>query len=268
MTGTEAHPMPPLQLAHEETGEGLPVVLVHPFPFQRTYWAPQLTAFVDHCRMIAPDMRGFGETPAVPPYNVDRYADDIAGLLDRLAIDRAVIGGCSLGGYITLAMWRRHRDRILGLMLFDTRATADSDADRLRRAGQIDFARMNGVAAVAEQMLPLVLGATTRERHPEVAERARQVMLGATVEGIIGAVEAMMHRPDSSPLLATIDVPTLIVCGAEDTVTPPEEARHMHDRIVGSVLEIIEGAGHLSSLERPAAVNHVISEFLAGLIYP
>ena len=268
MTEMQTHPTGQLQLAHEESGEGLPVVLVHPFPFTRSYWTPQLTAFVDHCRTIAPDMRGFGETPAIPPFNVDRYADDIAALLDRLSIERAVIGGCSLGGYITLAMWRRHRERIRGLMLFDTRATPDTDADRLRRAGQIDFARANGVAAVAEQMVPMVLGATTRERHPEIVERTRQIMLGATVDGIIGAVEAMMHRPDSSPLLPTIDVPTLIVCGAEDTVTTPEEARQMHDRIEGSVLEIIEGAGHLSSLERPAAVNHVISEFLAGLIYP
>jgi len=112
-----------------------------------------------------------------------------------------------------------------------------------------------------------VLGATTRDRHPEVADRARQIMGRATVDGIIGAVEAMMHRPDSTALLPTIDVPTLIVCGAEDTAAPPDESRLMHDRIPGSVLEIIEGAGHLSSLERPAAVNHVIREFLAGLIY-
>ena len=179
-----------------------------------------------------------------------------------------MIGGCSIGGYITLALWRRHRDRIRGLMLFDTRARADSDEERLKRAGQIDFARSHGAVAVADVMVPMVLGATTLERHPEIVERARYIMMHATVEGIIGAVEAMMHRPDSNALLPTIDVPTLIVCGAEDVATPPAESRHMHDRIPGSVLEIIEGAGHLSSLERPSAVNHVMREFLAGLIYP
>lgn len=257
-----------LQIAHEETGTGLPVVLLHPFPLDHSYWTPQLTAFVDHCRIIAPDMRGFGDTPLAPPHSIDRYADDVAALLDGLSIDSAVIGGCSIGGYIALAMWRRHRARIRGLMLFDTRARADNDKELLRRAGQIDAARAGGPAVVAEQMLPGVLGATTLERHPETVERVRHIMMRATTEGIVAAVEAMMARTDSTALLATIDVPTLIVCGAEDLATPPEESRQMHDRIAGSVLEIIEGAGHLSSLERPAAVNHVIREFLTGLIYP
>ena len=268
MTEMHAHPPGQLQLAHEESGEGLPVVLLHPFPLDHRYWTPQLTAFVDHCRIIAPDMRGFGATPASPPYNVDRYADDVVALMDRLSIESAVIGGCSIGGYITLALWRRHRERVRGLMLFDTRARADSDDERMKRAGQVDFARKHGAAAVADLMVPTVLGATTLERHPEIVEQARFIMRQATVEGIIGAVEAMMHRPDSTQLLSTIDVPTLIVCGAEDAATPPEESRQMHDRIRGSVLEMIEGAGHLSSLERPSAVNHVIREFLAGLIYP
>ena len=268
MTETQVQPAGQLQLAHEEAGEGLPVVLLHPFPLDHSYWTPQLTAFVDHCRIIAPDMRGFGATPARPPFSIDRYADDVVALMDRLSIESAVIGGCSIGGYITLALWRRHRERIRGLMLFDTRARADSAEERLKRAGQIDFAREHGAKAVADQLLPALLGATTQERHPEIVEHARYIMRRATVEGIIGAVEAMMNRPDSNALLPTIDVPTLIICGAEDAATPPDESRHMHDRIAGSVLEIIEGAGHLSSLERPAAVNHVMQEFLAGLIYP
>ena len=268
MTGMHAQPARPLQLAHEESGDGLPVVLLHPFPLDHRYWTPQLTAFVDHCRIIAPDMRGFGATPAQPPYNMDRYADDVAALMDRLSIESAVIGGCSIGGYIALALWRRHRERVRALMLFDTRARADTDDERLKRAGQIDFAREHGATGVADQLLPVLLGATTQERHPEIVEHARYIMHQGTIAGIIGAVEAMMHRPDSNALLPTINVPTLIVCGAEDAATPPDESRHMHDRIPGSVLEMIEGAGHLSSLERPAAVNHVMQEFLAGLIYP
>jgi 3-oxoadipate enol-lactonase len=268
MNETGAYAIGQVELAHVETGEGLPVVLLHPFPLDHAYWTPQLTAFVDHCRTIAPDMRGFGESPALGPYSIDRYGDDVAALLDRLSIESAVVGGCSIGGYIALSMWRRHRERIRGLMLLDTRAGADSDADRLKRAGQMDFARSNGVAAVADQMLPVVLGATTRERHPDIVERARHIMARGSLAGVLGAIEAMMHRSDSNALLPTIDVPTLIICGAEDLATPPDESRHMHDQIPGSVLEIIEGAGHLSSFERPAAVNHVISEFLAGLIHP
>lgn len=268
MSGMQAHTNEPLHIAHEESGDGLPVVLLHPFPLDHSYWTPQLTAFVDHCRVIAPDMRGFGDTPLAPPHSIDRHADDVAVLLDRLSIESAVIGGCSIGGYIALAMWRRHRARIRGLMLFDTRARADNDQERLGRARQIDVARERGAATVAEQMLPGMLGATTHERHPEIVECVRHIMMRATAEGIISAEEAMMSRADSTALLATIDVPTLIVCGAEDAATPPHESRQMHDRVAGSVLEIIEGAGHLSTIERPAAVNHVIREFLAGLIYP
>ena len=257
----------PLQIAHEESGEGVPVVFIHPFPLQRAYWSPQLGAFVDHCRCIAPDLRGFGESPAAPPYTIDRYGDDVIALLDRLSIESAVIGGISMGGYTALSIWRRHRARVRGLMLFDTRAGAESDAGRMKRAEQVDFVREKGVSALATEIIPMIVGATTRARHPEVVERVRRMIARANPAGVIGAIEAMMDRPDSIPALATINVPTLIVCGAEDMATPPDESRLMHARIAGSTLEIIEGAGHLSSMERPAAVNHVISEFLAQLIY-
>ena len=256
-----------LILAHDESGEGVPVVLLHPFPLNRTFWSPQLGAFVDHCRCIAPDLRGFGGTPAVPPFSIDRYADDVAALLDQLSIESAVIGGISMGGYVALSMWQRHRSRVRGLMLFDTRAGADSDIARSQRADQIASARTGGSASVAAALLPAVLGATTRARHPEIVAEVQRIMLRASTAGIIGAIEAMMNRADSTNALKTIDVPTLVVCGAEDVLTPPEESRAMHDRIPGSTLEIIEGAGHLSSMERQSAVNHVIREFLAQLIY-
>ena len=257
----------PRIIAHEERGEGLPVVLLHPFLFDRSFFAPQLGAFVDHCRCIAPDRRGFGESPAGPPYTMDSHADDIAALLDRLAIESAVIGGLSMGGYVALAMWRRHPERVRGLMLFDTRAGAETEQSLLKRAEQIETVQKRGTRALAEDMIPVLLGATTRERHPETIARVRSMISRASVQGVVDAVNAMMDRPDSVPMLATINVPTLIVCGTEDTVTPPEDSRLMHDRISGSALEMIEGAGHLSSLERPAAVNHVMREFLAELIY-
>ncbi len=257
----------PRFIAHEERGEGLPVVLLHPFPFDRSYWSQQLGAFVDHCRCIAPDRRGFGESPGGPPHTIDSHADDVAGLLDRLSIRSAVIGGISMGGYVALAMWRRHPERVRGLMLFDTRAGAETEQGRLKRAEQIEFVQARGIVALADSLGPTLLGATTRERHPETIERVRSMISRATVHGVVDAVNAMMDRPDSIPALATINVPTLIVCGAEDVATPPDESRLMHDRIPRSTLEIIEGAGHLSSLERPAAVNHVMREFLAELIY-
>ncbi|NUO65704.1 MAG: alpha/beta fold hydrolase [Gemmatimonadaceae bacterium] len=254
-------------LAHEESGEGFPVILLHGFPHDHTLWAAQMTGLEGHCRVIAPDLRGFGESVATPPYTIDRYADDVIALMDRLGIERAVIGGLSMGGYIAFSMWRRHRARFRGLMLIDTRAGADGDEAKQRRAQQIEVVRRDGVATLAPRLVESSVSARTRERHPEVVERLLAMMSRQPAEGVAGALQAMTRRADSTPTLKTIDVPTLIVVGAEDVATPVEDARKMHEAIAGSTLEIIEGAGHLSNLERPAAVNHVMSEFIARLIY-
>ena len=254
-------------LAHESSGSGTPLLLLHGFPHDHTLWAPQLAGLMSRCRCIAPDLRGFGESPVAPPYSMDRYADDVVELLDRLGVERAVVAGLSMGGYVAFAMWRRHRRRIRALALIDTRAGADNDETRQRRRAQMEVARSQGAEVLAAQLLPGQLGEHTRERHPEIVEVVRTMLARAPVEGIVGALEAMIARPDSTPTLATIDVPTLVVVGEEDTVTPPSEARRLHDGIRGSRLEIVAGAGHLSSLERPAAVNHVLSEFIARLDY-
>ncbi len=257
----------PVGLAHDAAGVGTPVLLLHGFPHDRTLWAPQLAGLMSRCRCIAPDLRGFGMSPVAPPYNMDRYADDVVELLDRLGIERPVVAGLSMGGYVALAMWRRHRRRIRALVLLDTRAGADSDESRAKRRQQIETVRSQGPVVLAAQLLPGQLGDRTRERHPEVVEDVRMMLARAPVEGIVGALEAMISRPDSTPTLRTIDVPTLIVVGEEDSLTPPAEARKLHEGIAGSRLELISGAGHLSSLERPAAVNHVLSEFIARLEY-
>jgi pimeloyl-ACP methyl ester carboxylesterase len=254
-------------LAHESSGVGTPLLLLHGFPHDHTLWTPQLAGLMSHCRCIAPDLRGFGESPIAPPYSMDRYADDLVELLDRLGIERAVVAGLSMGGYIAFAMWRRHRRRIRALALIDTRAGADNDETRQRRRAQMEVARSQGAEVLAAQLLPAQLGERTRERHPDIVEVVRTMLARAPVEGIVGALEAMIARPDSTPTLATIDVPTLVVVGEEDTVTPPAEARRLHEGIRGSRLEIVGGAGHLSSLERPAAVNHLLSEFIARLDY-
>ena len=254
-------------LAYDECGAGLPVVLLHGFPHDRTLWSPQLGAFVDVCRCIAPDLRGFGDSLVAPPYTIDSYADDVVALLDKLGIEQAVIGGLSMGGYIAFAIWRRHKRRVRALVLADTRAGVDSDATRSARRAQIDLVRSRGAAVLAAQLVPGQLGARTRERHPDIAEVVRDMIARAPVEGIVGALEAMLGRPDSTPTLATIDVPTLVIVGEEDGLTPPAESRTIHDGITGSLLETIVGAGHLSSIERPAAFNHVLSEFVGRLRY-
>ena len=254
-------------LAHADVGRGLPVVLLHAFPLNRTMWEPQIAALFGECRCIAPDLRGFGDSPRSGPYSMDRYADDVVALLDALQIDRAVVGGLSMGGYIALALWRRHRNRIRALVLADTRSGADNDEGKQKRGELIALAQSEGSAAVADRQVTGLLGKSTREKQPELVDRIRSIMAGESPDGIVGALEAMRNRTDSTPLLAGIDVPTLIVVGDEDVLTPPKEARAMHAAIRGSRLEVIPGAGHLSNLERPAAFNAALSDFVGSLLY-
>lgn len=254
-----------IDMGYEDDGVGAPVVLLHGFPHTRRLWAPQLRGLGAQCRCIAPDLRGFGQSGAVGPYSMDRYADDVAELLDAVGIDRAVVGGLSMGGYVTFAFWRRHRARVRALILADTRAGADDADGRARRQAMIDLARRGGSPAVAEAVLPGMVGKTARARDPELAQSVRAMLAAAPVAGVVGALGAMMARPDSTPTLATIDVPTLIVVGAEDALTPVAESHAMHAAIEGSRCCIIPRAGHVSNLERPAAFNHLVSEFVREL---
>ena len=254
-------------LAHADVGRGLPVVLLHAFPLNRSMWEPQIAALFGECRCIVPDLRGFGESPKSGPYSMDRHADDVVALLDALQIERAVIGGLSMGGYVAFAIWRRHRKRVRALVLADTRAGADNAEGKKKRDELIAVARNEGAGAVADRQITGLIGKSTREKQPELVERIRTLMAGESAEGIAGALEAMRGRPDSTTLLSEIDVPTLVVVGEEDVVTPVKEARAMHEAIRGSRLEIIPGAGHLSNLERPAAFNAALSDFVGSLLY-
>lgn len=256
-----------IEVGFDDVGSGIPLVLLHAFPLDRTMWAPQLSALVERARCIAPDLRGFGQTTAAGAYSIDGYADDVAGLLDALRIGRAVVGGLSMGGYIALAMWRRHPERVRGLVLADTRATADDAAGLASRRSLIELARTKGSGAVAGAQIVGLVGKSTREKHPDIFDSVHRLMAQASDEGIIGALEAMMARSDSTPFLSTIDVPTLIVVGDEDAITPPKVARAMQVEIPGSRLEVLAQAGHLSNIERPAAFNTVLSEFLVSLLY-
>jgi pimeloyl-ACP methyl ester carboxylesterase len=254
-----------IEIAYDDVGTGDPIVFLHGFPHNRTFWAPQIGALVDRARCIAPDLRGFGQSGIAPPYSMDQYADDIAALLDALRISRAVVAGLSMGGYIAFALWRRHRARVRALVLLDTRATADTPEGVQKRRDMLALARERGTAGVADAMISGMVGKSTRARNPEVVESMHAMLEGAPLEGVLGALEALMHRPDSTPTLFTIDVPTLIVVGDEDVLTPPGDAEQMQLGIPGSRLEVIQGAGHVSSVERPASVNHVLSEFLSTI---
>lgn len=256
-----------LQLAYDEAGSGTPLLLVHGWPHDRTMWAGQVAGLATYARVIAPDLRGVGESTVTGPYTIDQYADDLVAFLDSLGIASAVVCGLSMGGYIAFSMLRRHRDRIRALVLADTRATADTDEMRANRARLIDLIERDGTAALAARQIEPMLGRSTRERQPLLVETVRRMMASVSPEGAIGALRAMAARPDSTPLLQTIDMPTLVVGGAEDGITPPEVLRSMADSIPKSRIEILEQGGHLCPLERPAAFNHVVSEFLGTLLY-
>jgi pimeloyl-ACP methyl ester carboxylesterase len=172
-----------------------------------------------------------------------------------------------MGGYVALATFRRHRKRVRALMLADTRAAADTDEGRAKRNELVALARSGGAVAVAERQITGLVGKSTREKQPELVDRLRLQMSEESVDGIIGALEAMRDRPDSTCLLAEISVPTLIVVGDEDVITPEKEARQLQTGIRGSRLEVIPGAGHLSNIERPAAFNAALSEFVGSLLY-
>ena len=253
------------RLAFLEGGAGDPLLLVHAFPLTADLWRPQIDAPPAGWRLIAPDLRGFGEASgASPARSVDDHAADLVQLLDALSIERVVVGGLSMGGYIAFALWRRAPERIRGLVLADTRAEPDTDEARAGRRAMQREVREKGAAAVADRMVPRLLGAAA-QRRTGLVECVRRMVEGASPEAIVDALECLMTRPDSVPTLATITCPTLVVVGDEDEITPPASARSLSAAIAGARLAVIPGAGHLCSLEQPEAFNIEVGAFLGSL---
>lgn len=255
-------------LETEVEGEGPGLLFIHGFPLDRTLWDHQVQALDGWCR-IAPDLRGMGLSDAPDlGYSMGTYASDLSALLDILEVDRAVLCGLSMGGYVAFEFLRRWPDRVAGLVLMDTRAEPDSEEARKGRDALITAVRVQGAKAAADAMMPRLLGETTRLRAPEVVARVRAIVDHTPVPGIVGALKAIRDRADSGPLLGTLTVPTLILVGSEDTLTPPAVAESMARAIPGSVLQVIEGAGHLPPVEQPAETTNCLRRFLEGVCPP
>jgi 3-oxoadipate enol-lactonase len=256
-----------LELAYDEAGSGTPLLLVHGWPFDRRMWGGQLGGLAPFARVLAPDLRGVGGSTVSGPYTIDQYGDDLVAFLQSLGITRTVVCGLSMGGYVAFSMFRRYRDRVRALILADTRATADTEEIRANRERLVALIETEGMDALAARQLRSLLARSTLERQPPLVESVRHMMASVPPAGAIGALRAMAARPDSTPMLGTIDVPTLVVGGAEDGVTPPDVLRSMAAAIPNSRVEILEQGGHLCPLERPAAFNRVVGEFLGALRY-
>jgi 3-oxoadipate enol-lactonase len=249
---------------------GNTIVFLHAFPLHAGMWAPQIQDLPAGWRAVAPDFRGFGLSEGDADghdaaMTMDDYAADVAGLLDQLAISRAVCCGLSMGGYALFALLRRCPERIQGIVLADTRSAADTAAGVAGRQAMLERLAKDVPPAIAAQMLPGLLGESTRRERPAVVQDVARMLGGASATGIGGAVRRMMSRPDSTPLLASIACPTLVVVGDEDTLTPAADSRAMQAAIPGSTLTVIPAAGHLSNLERPDAFNGALWRFLGGL---
>ena len=250
----------------EVQGAGPPLLFVHGFPFDHSMWRAQLAEFARTHLVIAPDLRGFGQSTVTPgTVSMAQFADDLAGLLDSLHVAEPVtFCGLSMGGYIAWAFVERHLARLHSLILCDTRAvadTADAAAGRLKTADEV---LSRGPEVLARAMLPKLVAAGTSQRAPELVEELRQTMLRAAPEGIAAALRGMAARPDRQALLPTIRVPTLVIVGEDDIISPAAEMRSLAEAIPGARFAEIPQAGHMAPLENPAAVNDALRSFLAG----
>lgn len=250
-----------------EAGAGWPVVLLHAFPLSAEMWRPQLDRTPEGWRFIAPDLRGFGRMPLgdlsseARRAKLDDYADDVLGLMDALEIESAPIGGLSMGGYVTFAIFRKEPERFTGMVLADTRPQADTPPAREMRQQLREVLRSGGPRALAQQTLPKLFSADAGQ---EVIAATRAMIEAAPAAAIDAALVAMIDRPDSTPGLAAIACSTLVIVGERDEITPVADSQAMQRVIGRSTLCVIPGAGHLSALEQPEAFSRALADFLLG----
>jgi pimeloyl-ACP methyl ester carboxylesterase len=250
-----------IRLAWDDQGQGHSIVLLHGFPFSRWMWRPQVPALARGHRVITPDFRGFGESGGLPE-SLAQLADDVHALVEHLALPRFVLGGFSMGGYVAFRYLSKHADRLSGLMLLDTRPEPDTEEGRQRRYAGIERIRSEGPQGFLDDFTKLVLSPRTPESRSEVAAEVRRLMDGVRPDALAAGLRAMAERPDSTPLLATVTVPTLVLVGEDDKATPPDSSRKIAAAIPGADLVIIPGAGHMSNTEQPDAFNAALVMFL------
>ena len=258
--------MPRVKLAYREAGSGTPIVLLHGYPFNSSMWREQSEALSENHRVITPDLRGHGRSSAtLAPATIDEMARDVAALLDELRIERAIIGGLSMGGYVAFSFYSLFRERVDALILADTRPQGDTEEAARNREQQAEKILKEGMESIADDFLKKVLTPATLNARPEIVARVREMITRTPPAGAAAALRAMAVRADQTKLLPEITVPTLIIVGSEDALTPPKDAELMQREIPDSRLKIIEGAAHLSNMERSAEFTNALQAFLDEL---
>lgn len=253
-------------LAYDDKGSAAsertpPLVLIHGHPFDRTMWAPQISAFSATRRVIAPDLRGYGESPVVPGVTpLPAFAEDIAGLLDALGVREFVLAGLSMGGQIVMECYRQFPERVRGLVLADTFPAAETPEGKRTRGAMADRLLREGMRGYADEVLYKMVAPYA---DADVAAHVHRMMTATSPEGAAAALRGRAERPDYRELLTRVTVPALVVVGADDEYTPVSDAEAMHAALPDSTLRVIDSAAHLPNLERPEEFNETLSAFLA-----
>lgn len=254
-------------LKYDDVGQGVPIVLIHGFPLSRKMWFPQVAALVDAgYRVICPDLPGFGESPSAPDASMNLYADSIVKLLDHLAIEKSVIGGMSMGGYVLLDLADRYPERLLTAMFLMTRAAADDEAGKEKRTLLAKEVKAGNRIVVPDAFAQVLFAPQTLIERPELVSEVRGWMETTSQEGIIGGLLAMRDRTDYLEKLPGFDLPSLVVGAEQDLAVPVEHARRLAEGLHSAELIIVPGAGHMANLEQPDLFNRTLIQFLSSVI--
>ena len=254
------------EIAYWVSGDGPPVVLLHPFPAHHALWTPAAQALIARYRVILPDLRGHGESGAGEgPATMGKHASDIERILNDAGVGRAVFAGVSIGGYILFECWRRFRGRFAGLVLCDTRPQPDTPEARSNRLRSAADVLERGIEPFLDGLIPKLFGRTTLGARPDRVDEARRMMLQMSPQDIAQVLEGMAERPDSLPTLRTINVPTMIVMGDEDTLSTVADGELMRANISGGQLRLVPKAGHYAPWEQPEEVGRLLRQFVDSL---
>ncbi len=258
-------PINKISVSYIEHGssQGLPVVFIHGFPFNHKMWELQMCKLPNDIHAIAYDVRGHGSSDVGDgQFTIELFVDDLIALLDQFGIEKAVLCGLSMGGYIALRAIERHPNRIKGLILCDTKSETDTNEEKIKRTSSIKILKSAGVSAFAEDFVKTVFWTKTFEINPGAVEFIKELIRANSTIGICGTLLALASRTDTTQNLSYINVPTCIIVGEYDLRTPPSCAQEIHKTIASSELHILSNAGHMSNLENAEDFNNILIAFL------